>query len=203
MNHSDIDSPSTNVGSRIRELREKRRISMRELGRLSGISVNALSLIERGQTSPSVSTLYRLVDALGVPITAIFRAEPLREEIVFRPVAERTQLPFPRGLWEGLGGEVFVGRLQPFMLTLESGGDSGVHTIIHTGHEFVMCLQGLLEYTVEDKKYIMASGDSLMFAARLHHSWRNPGNIVTKAIIVLCGFEDFESPAGFHLSNGK
>jgi transcriptional regulator with XRE-family HTH domain len=203
LNHSDIDTSSSKVGRRIRELREKRRISMRELGRLSGISVNALSLIERGQTSPSVSTLYRLVDALGVPITAIFGAEPLREEIVFCPVTKRTKLPFPLGLWEGLGGEVFKGRLQPFMLTLESGGDSGLHTIVHTGHEFVMCLEGLLEYTVEDKKYIMGSGDSLLFAARLRHSWRNPGNTLAKAIIVLCGFEDFESPAGFHLTNGE
>ncbi len=188
------------VGQRLRELREQRRISMRELGRLSGISVNALSQIERGQSSPSVSTLYRLVDALGVPITAIFHAEPQREEIVFRSAAQRTKVPFPKGLWEGLGGEAFVGKVQPFMLTLESGADSGAQVIVHTGHEFVMCLQGSLEYTVEGKKYVMEPGDSLLFAARLRHCWRNPGNIVTYAIIVLSGFENFESPAGFHLT---
>jgi len=197
---TDHDTPLTEVGKRLRVLREERRISLRELGRLSGISVNSLSLIERGLTSPSVSTLYRLVDALGVPITTIFRAEPQREEIVFIPVSERTQVPFPLGIWEGLGGESFIGRLQPFMLTLESGADSGSQTIVHTGHEFVMCLQGLLEYTVEGKKFILGQGDSLLFAARLHHSWRNPGNTVTKAIVVLSGFEEFESPGGFHVT---
>lgn len=194
------DNQIMEVGKRLRELRVERRISLRELGRLSGISVNALSLIERGLTSPSVSTLYRLVDALGVPITAIFRAEPQREEIVFLPASERTQVPFPLGVWEGLGGESFVGRLQPFMLTLESGADSGSQVIVHTGHEFIICLQGLLEYTVEGTKYILGQGDSLLFAARLRHCWKNPGNTVTKAIIVLCGFEEFESPAEFHVS---
>jgi transcriptional regulator with XRE-family HTH domain len=200
VNLSDSNTPSMEVGQRLRELREQRRISMRQLGRLSGISVNALSQIERGQTSPSVSTLYRLVDALGVPITAIFRAEPQQEEIVFRSATQRTKVQFPKGVWEGLGGEAFVGRVQPFMLTLESGADSGMQAIVHTGHEFVMCLHGSLEYTVESKKFLLGSGDSLLFAARLRHSWWNPGNIVTNAIIVLSGFENYENPGGFHLA---
>jgi transcriptional regulator with XRE-family HTH domain len=200
MTLNDKGAPSVGVGKRLKELRQERRMSIRDVGRQSGISANALSMIERGITSPSVSTLYRLVEALGVPITAIFRAEPLREEIVFRPVADRTQVPFPLGMWEGLGGEAFVGRVQPFMLTLEIGADSGSQAIVHTGHEFVMCLQGQLEYRVEGTIFILEPGDSLLFAARLRHCWRNPGNTVTKAIIVLSGFEEFESPGGFHLT---
>jgi transcriptional regulator with XRE-family HTH domain len=188
------------VGHRLREIREGLHISLRELGRLSGISVNALSLIERGLTSPSVSTLYRVVDALRVPITAIFRAEPLLEEIVFRKVSQRTQIPFPLGVWEGLGGEAFIGRMQPFMVSLERGADSGAQPIVHTGHEFVLCLQGNLEYRIEGKSYLLESGDSLLFAAHLRHCWRNNGDNLVKAIIVLSGFEEFDSPAGIHLS---
>jgi transcriptional regulator with XRE-family HTH domain len=197
---SDHETPSVKVGKRLRELREERRISLRELGRLSGISVNALSLIERGLTSPSVSTLYRLVAALEVPITALFRAESLREEIVFTPAGDRTQVPFPLGVWEGLGGDSFIGRVQPFMLTLEIGADSGEQAIVHTGHEFVMCLQGQLEYRVEGRTYFLEPGDSLLFAARLHHYWRNRGSSVTKVIILLSGFEEFENPEKFHIS---
>jgi transcriptional regulator with XRE-family HTH domain len=172
---------------------------MRELGRLSGISVNALSLIERGQTSPSVSTLYRLVDALGVPITALFRAEPLREEIIYCSASQRSKISFPLGVWEGLGGEAFVGHVQPFMLTLEIGADSGAQPIVHTGHEFVLCLQGNLEYRVEGQKFALKTGDSLLFAARLHHCWLNSGRTVSKVVIVLSGFEDYESPIGYHI----
>ena len=200
MNMVDKSALSMDVGKRVKELREERRVSIRDVSRKSGISANALSMIERGITSPSVSTLYRLVEALGVPITAIFRAELLREEIVFCPVAERTQVPFPLGMWEGLGGETFIGRVQPFMLTLEVGADSGAQPIVHTGHEFVMCLQGQLEYRVEGKIYFLSPGDSLLFAARLRHCWRNPGNTQTQVVIVLSGFEEFESPGGFHLT---
>ncbi len=59
------DAVSVNVGERLRELREARNISMRTLASRSGLSANALSMIERGKASPSVSTLYKLADALG------------------------------------------------------------------------------------------------------------------------------------------
>ena len=148
MTPPENETPYTEVAERLHELRESRHISLRELARISGISVNALSQIEHGVTSPSVSTLYKLVEGLGVPITALFRSEPQREEIVFRTAAERTQLPFPLGMMEGLGGEVFVGNVQPFVLTLGDEANSGVDAIVHTGHEFVMCLEGQLEYKI-------------------------------------------------------
>jgi transcriptional regulator with XRE-family HTH domain len=192
------DSPTIIVGHQIRTLRQERNLSIRELGRLSGLSANALSMIERGRASPSVSTLYRLTDALNVPITALFRQDQAQESVVFRAVSTRRKVPFPMGLWEGLGGEAFVGRMQPFMLTLESGAGSGPQKIVHTGHEFVMCLHGNLEYEVEGITYPMKPGDSLLFAARLAHRWRNPGKTLTQAIFVLSGFEEYEKPGIFH-----
>jgi len=200
MEKIDSDTPSMEVSQRLRELREEHHLSLRELSRLSGISVNALSQMERGLTSPSVSTLFKLVEALGVPITTIFRSEPIREEIVFRSAAQRTQVPFPLGMWEGLGGEVFIGHVEPLMLNLEIGADSGNQPIVHTGHEFVLCLEGNLEYRVEGKQFTLSPGDSLLFAARLRHHWRNAGESLVKAVVVLSGFEEYESPAGFHIS---
>jgi transcriptional regulator with XRE-family HTH domain len=196
----DKESSFIDVSLRLKELRESRGLSLRELSRLSGLSANTLSMIERGQSSPSVSTLYRLVDALNVPISAVFQNEPRREAVVFRSASERAQVPFPLGLWEGLGGEAFVGNVQPFMLSLEGGANSGPHRIVHTGHEFLICLQGELEYEIGDQHYLLKAGDSLLFAARLEHRWRNPGKVTTKVIIVLSGFEEFESPGVFHYS---
>lgn len=184
------EAPSVNVGSRLRQLREERNISMRGLATKSGLSANALSMIERGKTSPSVSTLYKIADALGVDITAFFGEPAERLHCVYVKAEERTRVPFPRGLWEDLGGERFVGRVLPFMLTLENGGGSGPHTMVHTGHEFVLCLRGTIEYQVENQVYHLESGDSLIFAARLRHKWRNTGNSVANALIVLSDFAE-------------
>lgn len=184
------DAPSVNVGGRLRQLREEHKISMRGLATKSGLSANALSMIERGKTSPSVSTLYKLADALGVDITAFFGEPAERLPCVFVKAQERTRVPFPRGLWEDLGGERFVGRVLPFMLTLENGGGSGPHTMVHTGHEFVLCLRGTIEYQVENQVYHLEAGDSLIFAARLRHKWRNTGNSVANVLIVLSDFAE-------------
>ncbi len=163
---------------------------MRGLAIKSGLSANALSMIERGKTSPSVSTLYKLAEALGVDITAFFGEPAERLSCVFVKADERARVPFQRGLWEGMGGEKFAGRVLPFMLTLENGGASGPHFMAHTGHEFVLCLRGVLEYQVDGRVYRMEIGDSLIFAARLRHKWRNPGKTVANALILLSDFEE-------------
>ena len=107
-----------------------------------------------------------------------------------------------RGLWEGLGGETFVGRVEPFMLTLESGASSGPFGIEHTGHEFVFCMRGQINYEIENEHFLLEPGDTLLFAAELRHRWRNPGRTVTNALIVLSGFREDERPSEFHISSG-
>ena len=199
----EINVQTMDVGGRLRELRQERDLSMRSLARLSGLSTNALSMIERGRTSPSVSTLYKLSEALEVPITAFFRTVPPRQGIVYRKADERSRVEFQRGLWEGLGGESFIGRVEPFMLTLEAGATSGPHGLVHSGHEFVICLSGQLEYEVEGGRYSLNPGDSLLFASRLHHRWRNPGKTVANVLFVLSGFELDERPSEFHLRDGQ
>jgi transcriptional regulator with XRE-family HTH domain len=189
---------SVNVGVRLRELREARKVSMRGLALKSGLSANALSMIERGRTSPSVSTLYKLADALEIHITEFFGSQMDKKDIILIKAEERTRVPFARGVWEGLGGEKFSGRVEPFILTLESGATSGQHSMIHTGHEFVFCLRGQLEYLVEKKLFELTAGDSLLFLAEMNHRWRNHGNMVTNALIVLSGFLEEEPPHSMH-----
>lgn len=197
------DHETMDVGLRLRELRQERDLSMRSLARLSGLSTNALSMIERGRSSPSVSTLYKLSEAMEIPITAFFRTVPPKQAIVYRNAEERSSVPFQRGLWEGLGGESFIGRVEPFMLTLEGGATSGPHNLVHSGHEFVICLQGQLEYEVEGQRYSLEPGDSLLFASKLRHRWRNPGKSVTELLFVLSGFELDERPSEFHQRIGE
>lgn len=197
------DAMSVDIGERLRELREARNISMRALATKSGLSANALSMIERGKTSPSVSTLYKLADALGISITAFFGSEAEKKQVVFLKADERTRVSFTRGVFEGLGGEHFIGRVEPFLLTLESSANSGPHSMTHTGHEFIFCLRGELEYQVERQIYQLSAGDSLLFAAQLKHRWKNPGKTVVTALIIISGFEEGEQLHAMHWKKGE
>lgn len=188
-----------NVGESLQRLRGERGLSMRALAKSSGLSANALSMIERGRTSPSVSTLYKLADALNVPVTAFFGTPEERQQAIHLRASDRSRVPIVGGTWEGLGGEKFTGRVEPFMLSLEPGGDSGPTPMVHTGHEFVFCLTGNLEYVVEEQRYLLSPGDSLLFAAHLVHRWRNSGLEPATVLIVLSGFAETDHPLATHV----
>ena len=97
-------------------------------------------MIERGKTSPSVSTLYKLADALEIQVTSFFSPTAEHRQVVFMKLSDRTHVPMLRGIREGLGGEHFIGRVEPYMITLETGTDSGHQSMLHSGHEFVFLL---------------------------------------------------------------
>jgi transcriptional regulator with XRE-family HTH domain len=61
------------IGTRLREERERVGISQRELARRIGLSASMISQIESGQSKPSVSTLYAVVTELGVSVDDVFR----------------------------------------------------------------------------------------------------------------------------------
>ena len=112
-------------------------------------------------------------------------------------------MSFSRGVFEGLGGEQFSGRVEPFMLTLESGSSSGPHHMVHTGHEFVFCLRGQLEYFVEKQVFLLSAGDSLLFESKMQHRWKNPSKNVTNALIIISGFAEGEQPNAMHWKKSK
>jgi transcriptional regulator with XRE-family HTH domain len=189
MVYQDEDAYSVDVGKKISQIRKEHNLTIKALAEASGIAPNTLSMIEQSRSQATVSTLYKLAEALNVSVTTFFQETINGEEIVFRKASERTRVPFLRGMWEGLGGEDFIDRVEPFMLTLESGANSGPVDLVHSGHEFVLCLRGQLHYQVNQQLFKLEPGDSLLFAAHLPHRWRNPGKTVTNAVFVLSGFQ--------------
>jgi quercetin dioxygenase-like cupin family protein len=59
-----------------------------------------------------------------------------------------------------------------------------------------------LEYQVEKNLYLLEAGDSLLFAAQLKHNWRNSGDYVTTALIIISGFAEGEEPHAMHWKKG-
>ena len=68
-----MDTISEKVGSRIRELRLRARLSQADLAhRVGSMGANDLSRYERGRRSPTLATLERLANALNIPVAAFF-----------------------------------------------------------------------------------------------------------------------------------
>jgi transcriptional regulator with XRE-family HTH domain len=192
--------PPVDVGERLRELRSERGLSLRALAELSGLNVNTLSMIENGKTSPSVSTLQQLSNALGIPISAFFETKEPRKRIVFQQADQRPRLVFALGALEDLGAGLDVRGAKPFLVHLEPLSESGPETVVHTGLEFVFCLEGSLTYTIEGATYLLSPGDSLMFEAHLPHRWQNTGNKPSRSLLVMCPSDENDQPTERHFS---
>jgi predicted Fe-Mo cluster-binding NifX family protein/quercetin dioxygenase-like cupin family protein len=99
---------------------------------------------------------------------------------------------------EHLGKDLAESAVQPFVVTLEPGSGSGQNLIVHTGHEFVYCLSGQVEYFIEDETYLLASGDSLVFESHLPHRWQNSSDVPSQVILVLIPSDMRDTPAERH-----
>lgn len=191
------------VGQCLRRRRGERCLSLRALAEQSGVSVNTLSLIENGKVSPSVGTLQRIAQTLQVPITALFESEIPRSTLVHMRSDSRLKAAFSHGSLEDLGAGMADRTVEPFVITLDPGADSGPSPIVHAGQEFVFCLDGQIDYVVEDRAYALEPGDSLLFDANLPHRWLNTRPAASKALLVLCPFEGRDRPTLRHFGIGE
>ena len=172
-----------NVGGRIRDIRQQRGLSLRGLAAQSGLSVNAISLIERNENSPTVSSLHMLATALEVPITEFFRAE-YEEETVFILPDQRLQSDGEGIRMESLGIGLRNQQMEPFLMIVEPGARSTEDPLTHPGEEFVYCLEGEIMYTVADDTFVMEPGSSLLFKSVQPHIFRNDTESVAVLMIV-------------------
>lgn len=188
----------TEVGRRLRELRALRDLSLRALAERSGFNINTLSLIENGKTSPAVSTLQQLAHALEVPITAFFEASLTPRRVVFTPSQERPTTQFGNSTMQALAKDLAGSELQPFIVTLQPGEGYREPIIVHTGHEFVFGLEGVVEYCIEEKTYPVAPGDALAFESHLPHSWKNTSLQEARFLLVLQTTDRLDEPVKRH-----
>ncbi len=185
------------LGSRLRDLRKERNLTQRELAGRAGISVNAISLIERDEISPSVATLQSLAAALKIKMCYFFDEE-VRADVIHLSASDRPSLTNNGITIESAGKRIQDQQIEPFLVTLAPNAGSGRQPVVHSGHEFVYCLHGTLEYNIDDSRYLLHAGDMLLFEATLPHHWHNPTTGEAKMLLILETSDEHPEPIRRH-----
>jgi transcriptional regulator with XRE-family HTH domain len=162
-------------GTTVRDLRQKKGYSLRDLSAASGCSISFLSQLERDLVSPTVANLKKIADALGVTVTSFFADESDNEEAVVVRKNERIRLASKASkvVYESLKAPQANSVLEPLYQILEEGAYSGDENNIHLGEEFVIVLKGRLEIFLDEKSLILNEGDSAVYNSNTPHRWRN------------------------------
>jgi transcriptional regulator with XRE-family HTH domain len=190
------------VGRRIRAIREQRKLSLRALAEQCSLSVNAISLIERGENSPTVSSLHALATALEVKIADFF--EETREEAAVVVVRHEQRLVTQEHgcLMESLGLGLQNQQIEPFLVTIAPSDGEISEPIVHPGQEFVYCLEGEVQYRIGAQTYSLRPGDSLLFDATQPHGFWNIGSAFARMVLVFQAVEDVHLARKRHLAAG-
>jgi transcriptional regulator with XRE-family HTH domain len=163
------------IGSRLRELRHSRTLSLIELSRRAGLSQGYLSQVERDRATPSMTALSKLAEVLGVPVAHFFAPtdERLPENYVVRRAGRRAML-YPGST---VKNELLVpdlrGRLEAVFFRAQRGARSPVYK--HEGEEFGYVLKGRMRVTIGDDQFVLGKGDAICFPSHDPHYWEALG----------------------------
>ncbi|SFT76842.1 cupin domain-containing protein [Sedimentitalea nanhaiensis] len=172
------------IGGRLRNMRETRGLTQRDLAARAGLTNGAISLIEQNKSSPSVASLKRLLDAIPITMSEFFSEfEENSTAKYFYGADELTELS-PQDGGPGNGtprvslrqvGDASRHALQMLHEIYPPGADTGPDPISHDGEEAGVVVSGIIEITVEDQTRVLNPWDGYLFDSRLPHRFRNIG----------------------------
>ena len=173
---TDAAELSTAIGGRIRTARQSRSWTLDQLAERSGVSRRMLVNVEHGTANPSVTTLLRLSDALGIGLQALV-AVPATKPVV---VVRAGQAP---ALWTGDGGGrglLLAGTSPPDVLelwdwTLAPGDRHDSEAHVRGTEEILQVREGTVTVTVGDHAEVLGVDDAISFASDVPHSYANDG----------------------------
>jgi transcriptional regulator with XRE-family HTH domain len=195
------------IGTRLREERERVGISQRELARRIGLSASMISQIESGQSKPSVSTLYAVVTELGASVDDVFRghadgaatapaadAPPPEPDEGHDPVVhpdDRHVIDLDSGVrWERLTSHLHED-VDFLHVIYDVGGSSAGEDMMmrHPGREYGFILSGQLGVQLGFEQHKLGPGDSIGFDSTTPHRLWNLGEEPVHGIWFVVGRE--------------
>lgn len=170
------------TGARLKEERERRRMSQRQLAAVTGVTSGMISLIEQNRTSPSIATLKKILVGLDITLSAFFstpeeggpkwyfRKHELRE---ITPSAKRGEAE--AGVTFRQIGRPGASAIQMLYETYAAGADTGPELYSHDAEEAGIVLSGRINVTVGAETQLLEAGDGYLFNSRTPHRFHNPG----------------------------
>lgn len=162
------------VGSKLRELRARRGLGLRELAVRSGVSHSAISLIERGRMSPSVDTLAAVLDAMGSTPAAFFsEIAAATPPAPFYAAADLAEIGRPGRVSQRVVGLNHPNRRLMLLHETFAPGAQAEAVAGHIAEEAGVVTRGAIALTVAGETRVLCQGDAYYFDSRLPHQFRN------------------------------
>ena len=180
-----MDAMSSTISVNLKRIRKEKKLSLDAVSEMTSVSKSMLGQIERGESSPTVATLWKIATGLHISFTALLEGEA--EETKFIPKEDLQALLSDEGKF----------RLYPFFpyddsrrfemlsIAMEPGSRSESAPHEEGTEEYVIVMEGTLKLTVGEAEYLVQAGDGIRYSASKAHIYENPGSVPTKLCMVI------------------
>jgi quercetin dioxygenase-like cupin family protein len=171
------------VGKKIKQARNKKKMSLDYVANETGLSIDDLKLIETGEKIPPVGTLLQIARAIRIDSGFLLKEQESSLKRRIKAYTKRTENYAYTTLTPGAENK----HLKAFKVAIEAGQDHKGVGYQHEGEEFVYVLKGKIELTVGDHVNILDAEESLHFNSGIRHKLRNIGDEKAELVVVIYG----------------
>ena len=173
------------IGEKLKKTRNKRKLSLRELGEMTGLSASFISQVEQEKASPSIETLKKIANFLGVKVSYLIEEETENSDLVKQKERQYVESIDSNIRMALLTSSNIEKHMEPILYEISPYGESGRGYYSHQGEEFIFIIEGSLDIYIEDVLHSLKCGDSFYFKSSQNHRFKNNTDKLTKAIWVV------------------
>jgi len=170
-----IQQVISGLGSKVRQLRRQKNLSLQQLSERSDVSAAAIHKIERSGMVPTVATLMKLAAALNRSVSYFVEEDSSTACVLVRAGERKRVFTSKAGLdLQGISGPYGPFFVAGALATMEPGADSGPRAMEHPGEELVFILEGTIRFVIDGEEQCVGPGDALHWRTDRPHRWSNP-----------------------------
>lgn len=175
-------------GEKLRTVRERKKLTLKDVAGRAGVSESLISQIERNKVSPSTDTLLLIADVLDIDYEYLFSDYRQKRKVAIVRYGDRDKISRSKMTIQQLSA-VTTGTadhaVEAFLLQIEVGGAKGDPDYGHPGWEFGVILKGSAQLNYGNETYELYGGDSISFPSDIPHLFTNTGPDTLEAIWVV------------------
>lgn len=167
-----------NIGKSLKTTRQKRKLSLDKLAEITGVSKAMLGQIERGESSPTLNTLWKIATGIKVSFSSLLIEAQGHIGAQLIPYSEITPITEEDGLMKIYPQFIFDSNrgFEMFILELEPGCNHISEPHDHGVEEYINVFEGTMEVVVAEEVYTLTKGDAIRYFADKKHIYRNSSN---------------------------
>lgn len=171
-----MENLNKNIAENLKKIRNERNLSLNQLADITGISKSMLGKIEREETSPTISTIWKISTGLKIALTDLIETSSPSKKLFTKddivPFYEDNKKVYSYPFFRNNQGKNF----ELMQVFLEPSGKLISQAHIGGTKEYIIVFNGILTITVDNEEYHIEAGQAFQFDADKNHIYENRSN---------------------------